>query len=213
MSAYELGYLFGALLMVALLGWVAISAFRRGTTAGRVVGAVALLLVVGSATSSARWFLRTRPQSEGPPRFVAGCLAACRQELRSPGKLCEEQCSCFERKLLGKYTDAELSSWLEVGQDEGPAAARRRLDISAAIPECGRQVIGARFEQLCDEDCAKEGACPARLCSCMREQLVSDPRFTDYAWLSAVALTDDETPQAAAWQRKAAAVCVPAAPQ
>lgn len=208
MSAYSILYLVGAALMVALLGWIAISAFRRGTSSGRVIGAVALLLLVGSAALSARWFSPSHERARSEPRFAEQCLQSCRQQLKAPGKLCEAECRCFSEKL-GKYSDGELAAWLAVGKDDGPADAARRAAIEAAIPLCGRDVISRSFEQLCDEDCAKEGSCPAGFCGCMRDKLVQHPQFSEYAWLSKVALSEVETPEAEAWQRQAAAACIP----
>lgn len=209
MNAYGIGYLVGAALMVALLGWLAVAAFRRGTPSGRVVGVVALLLLVGSATSSYRWYSRAQRPAEAEASFATQCLQSCRQQLRDPGQLCEAECRCFAEKLAA-YSERELTAWLAAGKNESPADLKRRADIEAAIPQCGREVIGKSFEQLCDEDCGKEGSCPAGFCACMREQLVGHPRFADYQWLSKVALSEEETPQAEAWQREAAARCVPA---
>jgi hypothetical protein len=208
MSAYSVLYLVGAALMVGLLGWISISAFRRGTTSGRVIGAVALLLLMGSATMSARWFSRARQVEQPEPRFADQCLQSCRQQLKDPGKLCEAECQCFS-EALGKYSDRQLATWLTPGEGDGPADVARRAAIEAAIPRCGRAVIGKSFEQLCDEDCAAEGSCPAGFCGCMVEQLVQHPQFADYKWLSKVALSEEETPQAKEWQRQAAALCVP----
>jgi hypothetical protein len=208
MSAYSILYLVGAALMVALLGWISISAFRRGTSSGRLIGAVALLLLVGSAALSARWFKPAHQLELAEPRFAERCLQNCRRQLKDPGALCEAECRCFAEKL-GKYSEGELASWLTVGKGEGAAAVERRAAIEAAIPVCGRDVISRSFEELCDEDCAKEGSCPAGFCRCMRDQLVAHPQFSEYAWLSKVVLSEVETPEAEAWQRQAAARCIP----